>query len=109
MIPNELMSRIQAEVAKNPPLKEAIGTTPLKFFKGKECPECTQGYQGRIGVYEVLAMSESIEALALKNAPASAIAVEAKREGMLTMFQDGIVKAVQGITTLDEVLRVTTI
>lgn len=106
-VPAELKARIIEEIEKNPPLKLAVGDTPIKFFKGKSCPQCTQGYQGRIGVYEVLAMSEEIEALALKNAPASAIAEQARKEGMLTMFQDGIVKALQGITTLDEVFRVT--
>jgi type II secretory ATPase GspE/PulE/Tfp pilus assembly ATPase PilB-like protein len=106
-VPAELKARIIEEVAKHPPLKEAVGNTPIKFFKGKECPDCTQGYQGRIGVYEVLAISEVLENLILKNTPASTIAEQAKKEGMLTMFQDGIVKAMQGITTLDEVFRVT--
>jgi type IV pilus assembly protein PilB len=106
-VPTELAERITAEIANNPPLKEAIGDKPIKFHKGKGCGRCNQGYHGRIGVYEVLAMSEAIEELALKNAPASAIAQEAQKEGMLSMFQDGIVKAVQGITSLDEVFRVT--
>jgi type II secretory ATPase GspE/PulE/Tfp pilus assembly ATPase PilB-like protein len=53
-------------------------------------------------------MSEKIEALAVDKQPASAILVQACKDGMITMKQDGILKALKGITTIDEVLRVTT-
>jgi type IV pilus assembly protein PilB len=59
-----------------------------------------EGYKGRIGIHEVL------KELIIKNATANEIEVQAKKEGMLTMFEDGIFKAVMGVTTVEEVLRV---
>lgn len=80
----------------------------LTFYHGKGCPNCTNGYRGRIGIFEVLAMSEKIEELAVKKAPASEIKRAAIEAGMITMTQDGLIKALKGITTIDEVMRVTT-
>lgn len=81
---------------------------PYHFFQGQGCSECNQGYSGRIGIYEVLTMSEEIENLAIKKRPASEILTAAINEGMVTMKQDGLLKAVDGLTTISEVLRVTT-
>lgn len=80
----------------------------LTFYHGKGCPNCTNGYRGRIGIFEVLAMNEKIEELAVKKAPASEIKRAAIDAGMMTMTQDGLIKALKGITTIDEVMRVTT-
>lgn len=80
---------------------------PYRFYDAVGCPECSQGYSGRIGIYEVLAMSEKIELLAIQRRPASEILSVAVSEGMITMKQDGLIKAVKGITTVSEVLRVT--
>ncbi|EKD56538.1 MAG: hypothetical protein ACD_58C00152G0003 [uncultured bacterium] len=80
---------------------------PLKFYKGKGCKSCTNGYKGRMGIYEVLLVSGEIENLAVHKEPASKILEKAVEEGMITMKQDGIIKAINGLTTLDEVLRVT--
>ena len=77
------------------------------FYRGKGCKECSEGYRGRIGIFEVLEMSEAVEQLAVQRAPASKIQETAVKEGMITMKQDGILKVFQGSTTLDEVLRVT--
>jgi len=82
---------------------------PYKFFEGRGCSECDQGYRGRIGIFEVLPMSEQIENLAIARKPASEIKAAAIREGMITMKQDGLLKALKGITTVNEVLRVVTI
>lgn len=101
-IPHELMLSIEKELAKfNLP-------KPYKFYKGKGCPECNQGYKGRIGIYEALDMTDKIEDLAIKRRPASEIFHAAVEEGMITMKQDGFTKALKGITTVEEVLRVTT-
>ena len=81
---------------------------PYKFYEGAGCAECNNGFSGRVGVYEVLAMSEKIEELAIKKRPASEIVTAAIEAGMTTMDQDGLYKATQGITTVGEVLRVTT-
>ncbi len=79
----------------------------LKFFHGVGCSECTQGYKGRIGLFEVLRITDEIEELAVKKMPADEIKSEAIKDGMITMRQDGILKALKGITTIDEVFRAT--
>lgn len=78
-----------------------------KFYKGTGCSECgNSGYLGRIGVFEVLSVSEKISRLILERASASEIEKQAKEEGMVTMKQDGYLKVLEGITTVEEVLRV---
>ncbi|HBO60473.1 TPA: hypothetical protein DD449_02210 [Candidatus Berkelbacteria bacterium] len=81
---------------------------PYKFYEGQGCSECDHGYSGRMGIYEVLSMSDKIEELAIKKRPASEIAHQAVAEGMITLKQDGLIKAIKGETTVGEVLRVTT-
>ena len=66
------------------------------------------GYSGRVGIYEVLPMTSTIKELVMKNETGDAIEKQARSEGMLTMSEDGIFKAAQGITTIEEVLRVIT-
>jgi type IV pilus assembly protein PilB len=77
------------------------------FYQAVGCGKCTDGYSGRIGIYEVLTMSETIESLAISKQPASVIDQAARQEGMISLKQDGILKALKGITTVDEVWRVT--
>ena len=79
----------------------------IKFYKPKPSNECEDGYSGRIGIHEILKMSESIKSLIITNATSDEIEKQARKEGMLTMFQDGIIKAAQGITTIEEIFRVT--
>ena len=64
------------------------------------------GYKSRVGIHEVLKMSQPIKDLIMKDATSSEIEAQAKKEGMLTMIEDGIFKCVQGMTTIEEVLRV---
>jgi type IV pilus assembly protein PilB len=64
------------------------------------------GYSGRIGIFEVLDVSEKISRMIMDNVSADEIKEAAVEEGMLTMIQDGYLKALEGITTLEEVLRV---
>lgn len=78
------------------------------FYQAVGCSKCTDGYTGRIGIFEVLPMNDTIESLALAKQPQTAIAQAARESGMITMRQDGILKALKGITTIDEVWRVTT-
>ncbi len=66
------------------------------------------GYKGRVGIHEVLKMSPTIKELIMKGATSGAIEEQAKREGMVTMLEDGIYNAAQGYTTIEEVLRVVT-
>jgi type IV pilus assembly protein PilB len=79
----------------------------LKLYKGKGCPECNNtGYYGRVGIFEVLPVTEKISRQILERASSSTIEKEAREEGMVALKQDGYLKVVEGITTLEEVLRV---
>ena len=80
----------------------------LLFFKGKGCKKCGgTGYKGRLGIYEILEITEEIKRCIIAHADSSAIRVQAKKEGMTMMLQDGLVKAKNGITSIEEILRVT--
>jgi len=78
----------------------------ISFYKPKATAECEDGYSGRVGIHEVLKVSSAVKELIMKGATAEKIEEQAKKEGMLTMIEDGIFKAAQGITTIEEVLRV---
>jgi len=78
----------------------------VPFCKPKENKESPDGYKGRIGIHEVLKISPSIKEIILKSGTADEIEATAKKEGMVTMLEDGIFLSVQGKTTLEEVLRV---
>jgi type IV pilus assembly protein PilB len=80
----------------------------VSFFKPKATSEYPTGYAGRKGIYEVLPVVSTIKELVMKNATTDEIEKQAKAEGMLTMVEDGIFKAAQGLTTIEEVLRVVT-
>lgn len=87
-------------------INKKINWEEIPFYKPKSTSECEDGYSGRIGIHEVLKMSSPIKELIMKEATSEAIEEQAKKEGMLTMIEDGIFKAVQGVTTIEEVLRV---
>ena len=78
----------------------------VPFYKPTPTNESVDGYQSRIGIHEVLKVTPTIKELIMKGATAGAIEEQAKKEGMMTMIEDGIFKAAQGITTIEEVLRV---
>lgn len=82
-------------------------TTTLTFYKGEGCGACVNsGYKGRTSICEVIEISDEIKQLLLKNGNAQDIENQAVKEGMTTMFVDGIEKVLAGDTTIDEVLRV---
>jgi type IV pilus assembly protein PilB len=79
----------------------------VKLFKGKGCNDCSRtGYIGRTGIFEVFPISKRISELILEKGTAADIEKIAVDEGMITMIQDGYLKVLEGITTLEEVLRV---
>ena len=78
----------------------------IPFYKPKVSPDSEDGYKGRIGIHEVLKMSPTIKDLVMKGETSDKIEIQARAEGMITMLEDGIFKAVQGETTIEEVLRV---
>jgi type IV pilus assembly protein PilB len=80
----------------------------IRLYHGKGCKLCSNtGYGGRLGVFEVLAVSEEIRQMIMQRSDADIIRKQAIKEGMKTMIEDGIKKALAGMTTVEEVLRAT--
>jgi general secretion pathway protein E len=85
------------------PLGESIET-----FRGQGCDACFgAGYRGRVGIFEMMELNDDVRSLIMKNEDASVLTVAAKRHGMRTLREDGWLKVAEGVTTADEVLRVT--
>jgi len=77
------------------------------LYKGAGCPQCgDSGYKGRIGIFESFNISPTLSAMIISRESAQNIEAQAIKEGMITMIQDGFIKALEGTTTLEEVLRV---
>lgn len=91
----------------------AVGINPERltrhnFHKGTGCKNCNKtGYRGRIGVYELMTVTPAIRDLTFKRESHLVIRKQARADGMRTLFQDGLLKSIKGITTIDEVLNVT--
>lgn len=84
------------------------GLESLLFYRGKGCKRCNnQGYKGRIGIYETLEITEKVSDLILKKATVHEIKQAAEEQGMLTIVEDGFIKARNGITSIEEIMRVT--
>jgi len=79
----------------------------ITFYEPVASPDAEDGYLGRISIHEALPITATIKELIMKNATGDEIEKEARRAGMLTMLEDGVFKAAQGVTTIEEVLRVT--
>jgi type IV pilus assembly protein PilB len=80
----------------------------LLFYRGKGCKRCNNsGYKGRIGIYEVLDNTAELQKLIMQKSSAQQLQEQAENQKMLTMIEDGFIKAKNGITTIEEVLRVT--
>lgn len=101
----EEVAKISADLGyKDLPL---ANQTAYTLVKGHDTPATPRGYSGRAGLYEVMDISEEIRELIVRRATSSEIQRKAIEQGMITMRQDGYLKALQGITTLEEVNRVT--
>ena len=88
--------------------KRKIDFNNLKFYKGRGCEICnSSGYKGRVGLFEVLPMSIPIQEITLKKSGSQVIEEEARKEGMVTLKQDGILKSLDKITSIEEIWRVT--
>ena len=78
-----------------------------KLWRGKGCPNCQNtGYVGRLGIFELMVVDDDIRKLILDNADSTAIKAESRRKGMITLREDGADKVLKGITTIEEVSRV---
>ena len=95
------------EVAPNPDLVRRLKVPDTQFYAGKGCKNCEgTGYRGRTVISEVMLMSSPIQKAIMDRADASVVRAMAHEEGMETMLEDGVHKAVKGLTTLEEVARV---
>jgi type II secretory ATPase GspE/PulE/Tfp pilus assembly ATPase PilB-like protein len=107
----EIRDLILEEIEKLPEEEKKKIKIPqnFKIYEAVGCDECNKiGFTGRIGIFEVLEMTKNLEEIILKEPSEAKILEEAKRQGMITMRQDGILKVLKGETTIEEVLRETT-
>ncbi len=82
------------------------GWDTIPFYRPKPINEKEDGFSGRVGIHEILRVSSTIKDMIIKGTTPKDMEEQAKKEGMMTMIEDGIFKAAQGITTIEEVLRV---
>ncbi|MBI2038792.1 MAG: type II/IV secretion system protein [Candidatus Niyogibacteria bacterium] len=87
--------------------KKDVKTKDLRVWKAGGCPKCsTLGYKGRIGIYEAFLVDDAVERLILKKPAEGDLREAMERQEMMTMMQDGILKALDGLTSMDELIRV---
>jgi len=106
----EVKDLILKEVEKlSPKIREKIKIPkPFNIWAPTGCKECgREGFSGRVGLFEVMEMTESLADIILEVPTIEKVAEEAKRQGMVTIKQDGILKVLEGVTTIEEVLRTT--
>ena len=100
------LDRMLAKLKEEKIMDANITWKDIPFYRPQKSEESEDGYKGRIGIHEVLTVSETIRGLILKGSSQDEISGQAVKEGMMTMLEDGIFLAIQGITTTEEVLRV---
>lgn len=99
------MDKILTELKEENKVDKNADWKDITFYKAKPT-ESSDGFSGRVGIHEVFKMSGAIKDLIMKSATIEEISGQAKKEGMMTMMEDGIFKAAIGVTTIEEVLRV---
>jgi len=105
----ELLTKNNVDISD----KSKLTLSPLSkgvrgLFKSVGCPECRQtGYRGRMGVFELMPIDDDIREYMIRGITSSQIRTAARQKGMRSMREDGMQKAANGITTIDEVMRVT--
>lgn len=106
----ETLGRVRGILNDLPPDSGYDDSKPLKFFKSSGCEACQNlGYKGRIGLFEVMTCGDEMKKIILEDTEkvsVSEIEDQAKKEGMVTLVQDGLLKALEGITNVEEVFRV---
>ncbi len=104
----ELEERYQESLATMPTKEKQLFTSKPQFYMAKGCEECNGiGYKGRVGIYEILTMNQEIEGYILSGQVSEYdIEAQAVKNGMITMVHDGLLKAREGVTSVDEVFRV---
>ncbi len=87
-------------------IKKGTDWKKIPFYRPVKSEESEDGYKGRVGIHEALKISPTIKEIILRGGSADEVEAQGKKEGMMTMIEDGIFQAIQGNTTIDEVLRV---
>jgi type IV pilus assembly protein PilB len=96
--PREILLRFGHDPVQHP---------DVKFYKGRGCDRCRQtGYKGRMGIYELMRVNEELSDMIVRRAPLSELKETARANGMHTLQEDGFRKALDGMTTVEEVMRV---
>ena len=96
------------ELVEQMHLRKFVPDGPITLWHGRGCPGCSQtGYTGRVSILEMLPMTDALRSLVMRHATATELRAQALAEGMLSMYDDGLRKALRGVTTFEEVLRVT--
>lgn len=101
------LDRISEILKKEKIIEPKTALEKIEWGRPQKNEDCPEGYKGRIGIHEVLEMSESIKELVVKNATSDEIEKRAREEGMLTMLEEGFIRAAQKVTSIEEILRVT--
>jgi type IV pilus assembly protein PilB len=105
--------KCKAKYEPAPHLLKTLGiraelASKANFTRGKGCSYCNKtGYRGRLAIYELMNMSSQIREMTFKGASTLEVRKVARKQGMRTLFEDGMIKALKGVTTIDEVLRIT--
>ncbi|OGZ33101.1 MAG: hypothetical protein A2V69_02820 [Candidatus Portnoybacteria bacterium RBG_13_40_8] len=86
---------------------ESVKWENIDFYKPRPTKDCPDGYKERIGIREALEVSDTIKEMIISRASIDEIETQARKEGMLVMLEDGFVKAIQGYTSIEEILRIT--
>ena len=108
VIPPALIKRVKDQVVDIPPAYlEGIDVNKMQFYQGQGCSHCGNlGYQGRIAVAEVINIDQNLRQIIVEGANQRAIEEQLKKQDFITLAQDTLVKALQGLTTVDEAIRV---
>jgi type IV pilus assembly protein PilB len=99
-------ARMRDILEKEGVIKKGTEWKKIPFYRPKKSAESPDGYKGRIGIHEVMKVSPTIKEIILRGGSSDEVETQAKKEGMMTMLEDGIFQAAQGKTAIDEVLRV---
>jgi type IV pilus assembly protein PilB len=100
------LNRILAILKEEKIVKPKASWKDMEFYRPKSTKDSPDGYKGRVGIYEVLSVTETVKELIVKKATSDQIQYQAQKEGMKSMIEDGFIKAVQGLTSIEEILRV---
>ncbi len=106
----KICERCKKPSAAGPELLRSLGIAsgPADFYRGEGCPACKNtGYQGRVGLFELMELNDAVRGMIVAKASSNSIKSAAAQAGFRTLRQEGLIKAAHGITTVEEVLRVT--